>query len=81
MDRLGKIRIKNCAFLTHGEKDWLISEIERLRKELLNNVEKLTDIFERTDRIATGNVSHNVKWLKLITNVMIIQNRQVLKEE
>ena len=33
MDRLEEIRIKNCAFLTHGEKDWLISEIERLKKE------------------------------------------------
>ena len=41
MDRLEEIRIKNCAFLTHGEKDWLISEIERLRKEkewLLDNM-------------------------------------------
>lgn len=33
MDRLGEIRTKNCAFLTYGEKDWLISEIEQLRKE------------------------------------------------
>ena len=41
MDRLEEIRIKNCAFLTHSEKDWLISEIERLRKEkewLINEV-------------------------------------------
>lgn len=58
----------------------LLKEIERLKKELLNNIEQLTDIFVCADRITTGNVSHNIKWLKLITNEMIIQNRQALKE-
>jgi len=43
MDRLEEIRIKNCAFLTHGEKDWLISEIERLRKEKEWLINRLID--------------------------------------
>jgi len=57
MDRLEEIRIKNCAFLTHGEKDWLISEIERLRKEneiqsqdfkeVHSCVKKLIDMIDR----------------------------------
>ena len=46
MDRLEEIRIKNCAFLTHGEKDWLVSEIERLR----NGIQLALDKFAKRHR-------------------------------
>ncbi len=72
-------RLSQAAIIKeiNDEKD---KEIERLRKELISNIEQITDIFECADKITTGNVSHNIKWLKLITNEMVVRNRQALKE-
>lgn len=72
MNRLKEIKSRHPITVQFSDDvTWLISEIER-KDKALHEIEKvLLDIYNGASKLTTGNISHNVLWLRTIIDSLL----------